>query len=151
MSNVRQPWRNAGPRMHWFQANTWYRSENPWAVCMFWVPCLSCLQPIVGWIISILYGHLPAGIFFPVHKPNDFTTLVGPNKGETAVCGCHCLRDMAVPMREILARPWVGVCVSLALSLHCLHYFQCNRIKFNLFFINYCFMTFLNKFNSSRV
>ena len=47
-------------------------------------------------------------------------------------------RDMAVRMREILARPWVGVCVPLALSLHCLHYFQCNRIKFNLFFINYC-------------
>ena len=31
--------------------------------------------------------------------------------------------------------PWVGVCVPLALSLH---YFQCNRITFNLFFINYC-------------
>ena len=33
-------------------------------------------------------------------------------------------------MREVLARPWVGVCVFLVLSLH---YFQCNRIKFNLF------------------
>ena len=38
-------------------------------------------------------------------------------------------RDMAVRM------PWAGVCVPLALSLH---YFQCNRIMFNLFFINYC-------------
>ena len=37
--------------------------------------------------------------------------------------------------REVLARPWVGVCVPLVLSLH---YFQCNRIKFNLFFIIFC-------------
>ena len=85
---------------------------------------------------------------------NGFATLMGPNnlllfwwklvtqiagstrdKGETAVCGCHCPSDTAVRMREVLARPWVGVCVPLALSLHC---FQCNRIKFNLFFINYC-------------
>ena len=48
--------------------------------------------------------------------------LVGPNKGETAVCGCHCPRDMAVRMREVLARQWVGICVPLALSLV---YFQC--------------------------
>ena len=41
---------------------------------------------------------------------------------------------MAVRMREVLARLWVGVCVPLALSLY---YFQCNSIKFNLFFINY--------------
>ena len=32
--------------------------------------------------------------------------------------------------REVPARPWVRVCVPLALSLH---YFQCNRNKFNLF------------------
>ena len=38
-------------------------------------------------------------------------------KGETAVHGCHCPSDMAVRMREVLARPWVGVCVPLALSL----------------------------------
>ena len=58
------------------------------------------------------------------------------NKGETVVCGCHCPLDMAVHIHEVLAQPWVGVCVPLALSL-C--YFQCNQIKFNnLFFINYC-------------
>ena len=48
---------------------------------------------------------------------------------------CHCPRDMAMRMREVLARLWVGVGVPLALSLH---YFQCDRIKFNLFFINCC-------------
>ena len=35
---------------------------------------------------------------------------------------------MAVRVREVLTWPRVGVCMSLALSLH---YFQCNRI--NLF------------------
>ena len=40
-----------------------------------------------------------------------------PNKGETAVHGCHCPGDMAVRMCEVLARPWVRVCVPLALSL----------------------------------
>ena len=39
------------------------------------------------------------------------------NKGETAVHGCHCPSDMAVRMREVLARPWIGICVPLALSL----------------------------------
>ena len=43
--------------------------------------------------------------------------LISPNKSETAVRGCHCPGDMAVRMREVLARPWVGVCVPLALSL----------------------------------
>ena len=73
---------------------------------------------------------------FPVRYPNGFATLVGPNKGETAVCGYHCPRDIAVRMREVLARPWVCVCVPLALSLH---YFQCNRIKLNLFSSNTVF------------
>ena len=39
------------------------------------------------------------------------------NKGDTAVHSCLCLGDMAVCMREVLARPWVGVCVALALNL----------------------------------
>ena len=55
--------------------------------------------------------------------------LMSPSKGETAVHDCLCLHHMAVYMREA----WGGVCVPLALSLH---YFQCNWIKFNLFFIN---------------
>ena len=71
-------------------------------------------------------------------------SLMSRNRGKTAVHDCLCLRDMAVRMREVLARPWVGACVPLALSLN---YFQgnfrlCNRIRFNLFFLLY-FMTFL--------
>ena len=31
--------------------------------------------------------------------------LMSPNKDETAVHGCHCLGDMAVRMRKVLAIP----------------------------------------------
>ena len=40
-----------------------------------------------------------------------------PNKAETAVHGCHCQSDMAVRMRKVLARPWVGVGVCHLLLL----------------------------------
>ena len=42
------------------------------------------------------------------------------NKGETAVHGHHCSGDMAVRMREVLARPWVGVCVPKFVSILCI-------------------------------
>ena len=32
--------------------------------------------------------------------------LMSPNKGETAVHGCHCPGDMAVLMRKVMAIPW---------------------------------------------
>ena len=41
--------------------------------------------------------------------PNGHAMLIRPNRAETAVHGCHCLGDMAVRMRKVLARPWVGV------------------------------------------
>ena len=41
---------------------------------------------------------------------NDgYAMLMRPNKAETAIHGCHCPGDMAVHMRKVLARPWVGV------------------------------------------
>ena len=43
--------------------------------------------------------------------------LMSPNKDETAGHGCHCPGDLAVRMREVLARPSVGECVPLTLSL----------------------------------
>ena len=49
----------------------------------------------------------------------EYAMLMSLNKGETAVHGYHYPGDMAVRMREVLARPWVGVCVPLALSLSC--------------------------------
>ena len=33
---------------------------------------------------------------------------MSPNKGETAVHGCHCLHNVAVRMREVITRPGVG-------------------------------------------
>ena len=42
---------------------------------------------------------------------------MSPHKGETAVHGCQCLGDMAVRMRELLARPWVSLCMPLVWSL----------------------------------
>ena len=43
--------------------------------------------------------------------------LMRPIKAETAVHGCHCQGDMAVRMRKVLARPWVGVRVCHLLLL----------------------------------
>ena len=44
-----------------------------------------------------------------------YDMLMSHSMGETAVHGCHCPRYMAVRMREVMARPWVDVCVPLAL------------------------------------
>ena len=64
-------------------------------------------------------GLASAGTVSFVHLPGSLTDgyamLTSPSKDETAVHGCHCPRDMSVRMREVMIRPWVGVCVSLAL------------------------------------
>ena len=39
------------------------------------------------------------------YGPNGYAMLMNPNKGETDVHGCHCPGDMAVHMRQVLARP----------------------------------------------
>ena len=46
-----------------------------------------------------------------------YAILMRPKKAETAVYGCHYPGDMAVRMREVLARPWVGVRVCHLLLL----------------------------------
>ena len=38
---------------------------------------------------------------------DGYAVVMSPNKNETAVQGCNCLGDVAVPMRQVLARPWV--------------------------------------------
>ena len=52
---------------------------------------------------------------FPQSLTDSYAMLMSPSKGETAVQGCHCPRDMAVHMQEVIASLWVGVCVPLAL------------------------------------
>ena len=54
------------------------------------------------------------GVCNPRQSSPSFFRLMRPNKAETAVHGCHCPVDMAVRMRKVLVRPWVGVRVSLA-------------------------------------
>ena len=48
---------------------------------------------------------------FPGSLTDGYAMLMSASKGETAVHGCHCPNDMAVRMREVMARPWVCVCV----------------------------------------
>ena len=105
-----------------------------WCIC---APCFNLLVTRHRRLCTHLgsWGFMRRGFSLFIN-PTAFATLVGPNKGETAVCGCHCPRDIAVRMSEVLARPWVCVCVPLALSLL---YFQCNRIKLNLFSSNTVF------------
>ena len=58
------------------------------------------------------------GLFYrslPCSLTDGYAMLLSPSKGETAAHGCHCPRDKAVHIREVMARPWVGVCVPLAL------------------------------------
>ena len=59
--------------------------------------------------------------------PDGYAMLMRPNKAETAVHGCHCPGDMAVRMRQGLARPWVGVRVCHLLLL--LLSFICVKIQ----------------------
>ena len=77
----------------------------------------------MGCVELALKGFASAGkgllhTSFPWSLTDSYAMLMSPSKGETAVHGFHCLRDMAVRMHEVMARPWVGVCVPLALSLH---------------------------------
>ena len=60
-----------------------------------------------------LKGLASAGKGLARSLTDYYAVQMSPSKGETAVHGCHCLRDMAVGMREIMARPWVGVRVPL--------------------------------------
>ena len=77
-------------------------------------PCIK--DPLPFTLASAVKSLWYAGIF-PVHSPDGYAMLMSPNKGETAVHGCHCPGNMAARIRELLARPWVRVCVPLALSL----------------------------------
>ena len=61
-----------------------------------------------------LKGLASAGKGLARSLTDYYAVLMSPSKGETAVHGCHCPRDVAVRMREIMATPWVGVRVPLA-------------------------------------
>ena len=54
-------------------------------------------------LLSLIRGNFPRSLTRRLCHADEL--LMSPNKGETAVHGCHCLGDMAVRMREVLARP----------------------------------------------
>ena len=58
-----------------------------------------------------------------------FSPFITPTA--TALPRCYWLRDMAVRMRQTLARPWVGVCVPLALSLPYFNAIELSSIYFS--------------------
>ena len=53
---------------------------------------------------------------FPRPLTDSYAMLMSPGKVETGIHACHHPRDMAVRMREVMARPWVDVCVPLAFT-----------------------------------
>ena len=59
---------------------------------------------------------LTGRVFFPLASSalKKKRLIAGYSKGETAVHGCHCSHDMAVRMRDVMARSWVSVSVPLA-------------------------------------
>ena len=76
-------------------------------------PCIKDPSPftLASAVKSLWYAEI-----FPVHSPDGYAMLMSPNKGETAVRGCHCQGNTVARMRELLVRLWVGVCVPLALG-----------------------------------
>ena len=70
----------------------------PWFFCFFFLS--DRFVPFV----FIALGHCTGPLGPPKYKKT--------RKGKTAVRGCP--SDMAVRMREVMARPWIGVCVPLA-------------------------------------
>ena len=56
-----------------------------------------------------LSGSSTQHMLLVLFLPNGYAKLMRPNRAEAAVHGCHCPGDMAVRMRKVLARPWVGV------------------------------------------
>ena len=64
-------------------------------------------------LASAVKGLLNTG--FSNSLTDGYAILINPNNGAKALHGCQCPSDMAVCMHEVMARPWVGVCVPLAL------------------------------------
>ena len=88
-----------------------------------WFPANSddmcCVEVALKGFASTGKGLLYTG--FPRSLTDGYAMPMSPSKGKTAVHGCHCLRDMAVSMREVMARSWVGVCVPQQEGISCAH------------------------------
>ena len=97
-------------------------SQPTATTCVVWSWCLKeCFTHVLSPAVKSLWNTGS-----PIYRADG--------KGETAVHGYHWPDDMAVCMREVLARPWVGVGVPLTFVLSglasvCLnyhdHYYYC--------------------------
>ena len=94
--------------------SSWNKKPSQWRQYPY-----TCIQ-------TYLTGNSPGSVSHiqsrPVNKPysRDLTChfmLISPNECDTAVHGFHSPGNMAVCMRKVLTKPWVGVFVPLALSL----------------------------------
>ena len=74
---------------------------------------MCCVELALKGLALAVKGLLHTG--FPRSLTDGYAMLMSPNKSETALHGCHCPCDMAVRMRGVMARPWVGLSVALAL------------------------------------
>ena len=72
-----------------------------------WLPANSSHMCCVELALKVLTSSgngLHTG--FPWSLTDGYAMLMSPSKGKTAVHGCHCLRDMAVGMHEVMAMGW---------------------------------------------
>ena len=77
-----------------------------WPNCELVFECVTRFYCCYINLLGTLIDYIGLLVLFP---PDGYAMLMRPNKADTAVHGCHCQGDMAVRMRKVLARPWVGV------------------------------------------
>ena len=78
---------------------------------------ICCVGSGVKCVGELPYGSqltTPTCVVWSWRLKECYAILMSPK-----LSGCHCPGDMAVRMREVLSRPWVGACVPLALGLSC--------------------------------
>ena len=81
----------------------------------YMLSCHSNTNPQSGQYLTYAHSHINRAVaamdscFGPVRRHRWLChTDLETNQAVTAVHGCHCRGDMAVRMRTVLARPWVG-------------------------------------------
>ena len=98
--------------------------------------------------------HIQHGLTFtPAHWLDGYDMLMCPDKGKTAVHGCHCRSDMVLRMRKVLAIPpskppsW---CVCFSARSHvmwlrwtCVWVLRVTFRKFLMFKCSFCFLLFV--------
>ena len=67
-------------------------------------------EPRPGQFLSLVHNHIigqcsQGNTALSIHRTDGYAMLMSPSEGETVVHGCHCPGDMAVRMRDVLARP----------------------------------------------